>query len=132
MAELLEQGVLLDILEAEFGGESDPFNLICHVAFDQPPLTRRERANQVKKRDTFGRYGQTARQVLTTLLDKYASEGIVTLEEAANPETLAPVLKLPPFNQIGSPVQIIKAFGGKPKYIAAVKQLEQELYRVAG
>ncbi|MCB0209667.1 MAG: DEAD/DEAH box helicase family protein, partial [Anaerolineae bacterium] len=132
MAELLEQGVLLDQLETEFGGEIDPFDLICHVAFDQPPLTRRERANQVKKRDLFGRYSESARQVLAALLDKYASEGIATLEEAANPDTLAPVLKLPPFDQVGSPVHIIKAFGGKPKYIAAVKQLEQELYRIAG
>ncbi len=131
MAELLEQGVLLDKLEEEFGREIDPFDLICHVAFDRPPLTRRERANNVQKRDIFGRYGNTARTVLTALLDKYADEGVESLEEAIDETKLAPVLKLPPFNQVGSPVQIIRAFGGREGYIAAVRQLEQQIYEAA-
>lgn len=131
MAELLEQGVLLDKLEEEYGAETDPFDLICHVAFDRPPLTRRERANNVQKRDIFGQYGDTARAVLTAMLDKYAKEGVESLEEAIEEDKLAPVLKLPPFNQIDSPVQIIRAFGSKEGYIAAVKQLEQEIYQAA-
>jgi type I restriction enzyme R subunit len=131
MAELLEQGVLLDKLEAEFGPELDPFDLICHVAFDRPPLTRRERARQVQKQAVFTRYGDTARRVLAALLEKYAEAGIQPLEEAADNQKLATALKLPPFDQVGSPVQIIKAFGGKPKYLAAVRELEQAIYRVA-
>ncbi len=130
-AELLEQGVLLNQLEDEFGPELDPFDLICHVAFDRPPLTRRERANNVQKRDIFTRHGDTARAVLAALLDKYAAEGVTSLEEAIDEHNLAPVLKLPPFNQVGSPVQIIRAFGGRDGYVATVKQLEQELYQAA-
>ena len=83
------------------------------------------------QQDLFGQYGETARTILAALLDKYAQEGIRSLEEAVEEERLAPVLKLPPFNQLGSPVQIIKAFGGKPNYIAAVKQLEEAIYRIA-
>ncbi len=131
MAELLEDGVLLNQLEDEFGTEIDPFDLICHVAFDRPPLTRRERANNVQKRDIFTQHGDTARTVLTALLDKYATQGVESLEEAIDEKKLAPVLKLPPFDQVGSPIQIIRAFGGRDGYVAAVKQLEQELYQAA-
>jgi type I restriction enzyme R subunit len=105
--------------------------LICHVAFDRPPLTRRERARQVQKQAVFTRYGDTARRVLAALLEKYAEAGIQPLEEAADHQKLATALKLPPFDQVGSPVQIIKAFGGKPKYLAAERELEQAIYRVA-
>lgn len=131
MAELLEQGVLLEQLQAQAGAEVDPFDLICQVAFDRPPLTRRERAEGVQKRDIFGRYGETAQAVLAALLDKYAAEGIESLEEATEEGHLAPVLKLPPFDRLGSPVQLIKAFGGKAQYVAAVRELEAEIYRVA-
>jgi type I restriction enzyme R subunit len=131
MAELLEQGFLLEQLQAQAGTEVDPFDLICQVAFDRPPLTRRERAEGVQKRDIFGRYGETAQAVLAALLDKYAAEGIESLEEATEESRLAPVLKLPPFDGLGSPVQLIKAFGGKAQYVAAVRALEAEIYRVA-
>lgn len=131
MAGLLEQGVLLDRLEQEYGREIDPFDLICHVAFDRPPLTRQERANNVQKRDIFGQYGTTARAVLAALLARYAAAGIESLEEAIEAEKLAPVLNLPPFSDIGAPVQIIRAFGGRDKYVAAVRRLTAEIYRVA-
>ena len=98
------------------------FDLICHIAFGQPPLTRRERANKVKKRNYFAKYGEQARAVLDVLLEKYADEGISTLESAR-------VLKLKPFDQIGTPVEIInQVFGGKVRYEAAIKELEQALF----
>jgi type I restriction enzyme R subunit len=105
----------------ESGKDLDPFDLICHIAFGRRPLTRRERAEQVKKRDYFARYGATARKVLEALLDKYADEGIANLE---NPE----VLRIAPLNQFGSPVEIIQAFGGKTQYQQAIRELERNLY----
>jgi type I restriction enzyme R subunit len=92
------------------------------VAFDQPPLTRKERANKVKKRNYFTKYGEQARKVLEALLDKYADKGVVSIE---NPK----VLQLDPFTEIGTPVEIInKVFGGKAKYEKALRELEKELY----
>jgi type I restriction enzyme R subunit len=120
--ELEEHGIVLDNLAAEIGKDVGDFDLICHIAFGQPPLTRKERANKVKKRNYFTKYGEQARAVLDALLEKYADEGISTLESAR-------VLKLKPFDQIGTPVEIInQVFGGKAKYEAAVQELEQALF----
>ncbi|CAJ5155811.1 EcoEI R domain-containing protein [Burkholderia pseudomallei] len=120
--ELEEHGVLFDELAREVGKELDPFDLICHIAFGQKPLTRRERAERVKKRDVFGKYSDTARKVLQALLDKYADAGIENIEQ---PE----VLKLTPLDQLGSPVEIIGAFGGRAQYQAALRELERALYQ---
>ena len=119
--ELEERGILLEALAEEVGCQFGPFDLICHVAFDQPPLTRRERAEQVKKRDPFTRYGEQARAVLNALLDKFADEGIQNIEDMN-------VLKLQPIRAVGTPMEIIRAFGGKKGYQAALKALEQEIY----
>ena len=88
------------------GEEPDPFDVICHIAFDRPPLTRRERAEQVRKRDIFNRYEGQARQVLESLVDKYADAGIAPIEDPK-------VLTLSPFSQLGAPMELINAFGGK-------------------
>jgi type I restriction enzyme R subunit len=122
--ELEEQGVFFDALKEETGKDLDPFDLICHIAFEAKPLTRKERANQVKKRNYFAKYGDKARKVLESLLDKYADEGLATIE---NPE----VLKLDPLNKLGTAVELIKAFGSKQKYLEALKELETELYKIA-
>ena len=113
---------MLDNLTSEIGKGYGDFDLICHIAFGQPPLTRKERADKVKKRNYFTKYGGQARAVLATLLEKYADEGIETLESAK-------VLKLKPFDQIGTPVEIInKVFGGKARYDAAIHELENALF----
>ena len=125
IAELLDQGVLVDALYLAVDKQVDLFDLICHVAYDQPPLTRQERADKVKKRDYFTKYGEQARKVLETLLDKYADEGISNIEDIK-------VLSVQPLTEFGSPVQIIKEFGSKEKYLQAVRELENELYRTVG
>jgi type I restriction enzyme R subunit len=122
--ELEEQGVLVQALVNAVGKEVDLFDLICHVAYDQPPLTRKERANNVKKRNYFTKYGGQARKVLEALLDKYADEGIENMESME-------VLKVKPLTEYGSPVEIIKEFGNKDQYLQAVKDLENELYKSA-
>ena len=119
--ELESRGVFLDALADEVGKDFDPFDLLLHVAYDQPPLTRRERAQRVKKRNVFTQYGPVARQVLETLLDKYADEGITTIESDA-------VLRVQPFTELGSPVELIRSFGGRPQYLHALATLERELY----
>jgi type I restriction enzyme R subunit len=119
--ELEEQGVLVEALRNAVNREVDLFDLICHVAFDQPPLTRKERANNVKKRDYFTKYGNEARKVLESLLDKYADEGVTNIESMD-------ILKVKPLTDFGSPMEIIKQFGSKAKYLEAVKELEIELY----
>jgi type I restriction enzyme, R subunit len=121
---LHEQGIEFEALEAEVGKEFDAFDLICHVAFDQPPLSRKERANQVRKRDYFTQYGEQVRAVLAALLDKYADEGIEQIEGLE-------VLKVPPFGELGTPLEILKWFGGKQKYLEAVRELKTELYKVS-
>jgi len=120
--EFEEQGILVEALRDAVNREVDLFDLICHVAFDQQPLTRKERANNVKKRDYFTKYGEQARKVLETLLDKYADEGLANIESME-------VLKVQPFTEYGSPIEIINQFGSKAKYQEAVKELEQELYK---
>ncbi|WP_349255198.1 EcoAI/FtnUII family type I restriction enzme subunit R [Trichlorobacter sp.] len=121
--ELEEYGIVLENLAAEIGKEYGDFDLICHIAYGQPPLTRQERAYKVKKRDYFTKYGEQARAVLTALLDKYADEGVGTLESAK-------VLRLDPFKAMGTPVEIINnIFGGKDKFDNAIQELEQELFK---
>ena len=119
--ELLERGVMLSALEESVGRNIDPFDLICHVAFDQPALTRKERVDQVKKRDVFTKYGEQARQVLGILLDKYADQGIDSIETIE-------VLKLAPFSDLGTPIELVKKFGGRDKYLEAIQDLENALY----
>lgn len=121
LQELEGQGVLLDALADEVGKDLDPFDLLLHVAYDQPPLTRRERAQRVKKRNVFTQYGPVARKVLDALLDKYADEGITTIESNE-------VFKLQPFTDLGSPVELVRSFGGRPQYLSALQALEQALY----
>ncbi len=122
--ELKEYNVLIDAVRESNPqlAEADIFDVICHVAFDRKPITRRERANNVKKRDYLSKYQGMARQVLENLLDKYADNGIIELENEN-------VLELPPFNQIGTPVKIIKLFGGIAGYMNALTELKTELYR---
>ena len=122
--ELQEQGVLVEALLEAVGKKVDLFDLICHVAYDQPPLTRKERANNVKKRNYFAKYGTQSRKVLEALLEKYADEGIENIESME-------VLKVKPLNEFGSPVEIIKEFGSAEKYLQAIRELEQELYFTA-
>jgi type I restriction enzyme R subunit len=122
--ELEEQGVMVEALLASVDREVDLFDLICHVAFDKPPMTRKERATNVKKRDYFQKYGEQARKVLEALLDKYADEGIENIESME-------ILKVKPLTEYGSPIEIINEFGSKIKYLEAVKGLERELYKVA-
>jgi type I restriction enzyme R subunit len=123
--ELERQGVLIEALADEVAStglkDLDPFDLLLHVAYNKPPLTRRERANRVKKRNVFTQYGPMARQVIEALLDKYADEGIQTIESND-------VFKLQPFTQFGSPVEIIRSFGGRAQFLGALQTLERELY----
>ena len=125
LQELEGQGVLLEALADEVAPmgmvDLDPFDLLLHVAYDQPPLTRRERARRVHKRNVFTHYGPVARKVLEALLDKYADEGIATIESNE-------VFKLQPFTDLGSPVELVRSFGGRPQYLAALQTLERELY----
>ena len=121
LEELATQGVFLDDLAEQVGIDYDAFDLVCHVAFDQPPLTRKQRAEKVKKRDVFTKYGDKARAVLEALLQKYADAGISSVESME-------ILKVDPFRGIGTLHEILSIFGGKPAYLAAVQELEKELY----
>jgi type I restriction enzyme R subunit len=122
--ELTEQGIVYENLKEAIGKEMDIFDMICHTAFDRPPLTRSERVNQVKRRDVFTAYGDQAKKVLEALLDKYADEGIENIEDIK-------ILKINPFDQFGTPTEIVRLFGGKKQYMQALKQLEQALYQAA-
>ncbi len=120
--ELAGEGILWEALEQEVGEGIDPFDMICHVAFDQPPLTRKERANNVKKRNYFTKYSEQAQQVLDKLLDKYADAGVLEVE---NLQTI----KVQPFSDIGSVTEIVKkGFGGRKEYDQAITELEQAIY----
>jgi type I restriction enzyme R subunit len=119
--ELADQGVFFDALAEEIGRDCDPFDLVCHVAWDRPPMTRQERVQQVKKRNYFTKYGDQAQRVIDALLDKYADEGVVHIE---TPQ----ILSVAPFPQIGTPMEIISAFGGLDGYQNALRELEQALY----
>jgi type I restriction enzyme R subunit len=123
--ELEQAGVIWEALTQEVGIDLDPFDMICHVVYDQPALTRKERANNVKKRHYFTKYSDTAQTVLENLLTKYADVGVQEIESMQ-------VLKVQPFIQIGSLSEIIKkGFGGKPQYEQAITELEEMLYRSA-
>jgi type I restriction enzyme R subunit len=122
--ELAGQGLFLDELAEQVGNDYDAFDLICHIAYDQPPLTRRERAEGVKKRNVFGEYGEQTRAVLEALLEKYADSGIATIESM---ETL----KVDPLRGFGTPIEIVQLFGDKAAYRAALRELEDALYAPA-
>lgn len=119
--ELEQHGVLFEPLAEEVGKELDAFDLICHVAFDQSALTRKERANNVKKRNYFAKYSEQARKVLEILLEKYADTGIENIEDIK-------ILTLDPFKNMGSATELVSIFGGKQAYMAALAELEQNLY----
>ena len=120
--EMAAEGLPLTVIVQELGEKLDPFDLVCHVAFDARPLTRRERAENVKKRDVFTKYGRQARAVLDALLDKYADEGVINLDDAN-------VLRIPPLDSLGTPVELVRAFGGKPGFERAVRDLQSALYK---
>ena len=122
--ELARQGVFLDELAEQVGRDYDAFDLVCHVAFDQPPLTRRERAEQVKKRNVFTKYGDKARAVLEALLRKYADGGIRSVESLE-------ILKVDPLTAFGTPVEIVKLFGGKAKLPRRHPRTRNALYQKA-
>jgi type I restriction enzyme, R subunit len=124
LEELVAQGVFLDELAEQVGRDYDAFDLICHVAFDQPPLTRQDRAERVRKRNVFGTYGDKTRAVLDALLQKYADAGIRSVESLE-------ILKVDPLPALGTPVEIVNLFGGKTAYLTAVRQLETALYQKA-
>jgi type I restriction enzyme R subunit len=123
--ELEGQGVLIEALAEELASTGltnlDPFDLLLHVAYNMPALTRRERASRVKKRNVFTQYGPVARKVIDALLDKYADEGIATIEADT-------VFNVQPFTDMGRPGELIKSFGGRPQYLDALQTLERELY----
>ncbi len=123
--ELEEQGIIYENFKEEIGKDMDIFDMVLHCAFDMPPLSRKERAQNVKKRDYFTKYSEEAKAVLDKLLDKYADEGIENIESIQ-------VLQLPDFKeQFGTPMEIINLFGGKQQYINAVTEMEQQLYKAA-
>lgn len=119
---LEEQGLLLKPLQDVVGRNLDPFDLICHIVWDQPPLTRKERANNVRKKNYFTQYGEKAKKVLDALLDKYAENGIREIEDQR-------ILNLAPFNEMGTMMELAESFGGSQQYHAAIKQLSQSLYQ---
>ena len=120
--ELQDDGVLLEAVREELGKtELDDFDLICHIAYDKAPLTKKERAENVKKRHYLYKYSDVAKEVIEALLDKYANDGIKEIEDTK-------VLQLKEFAKIGSPMKIVKAFGGKEAYLKAVQELENEIY----
>nr|WP_295615499.1 type I restriction-modification enzyme R subunit C-terminal domain-containing protein [Chamaesiphon sp. GL140_3_metabinner_50] len=119
--ELAKEGIFFEALADEIGKDCDPFDLLCHIAWDMPPLTRKERAEQVKKRDYFIKYGELARRVLEALLDKYADAGVGQIEETQ-------VLTVAPFTQFGTPLEIVRGFGGTAQYQEAIRDLKRSLY----
>ena len=124
LEELAAKGVFLDELAEQVGREYDAFDLVCHVAFEAPPLTRKERADGVKKRNVFAKYGDKARAILDALLQKYADSGITSVESLE-------ILKVDPLTVHGTPVEIVKLFGGREGYLAAIRELETALYQKA-
>lgn len=124
LEELADQGVFLDELAEQVGRDYDAFDLVCHVAFDAPPLTRKERAEGVRKRNVFGKYSEKARAVLDALLQKYADSGITSVESLE-------ILKVDPLTAHGTPVEIVKLFGGRDGYLSVIRELEAALYQKA-
>ena len=116
---------MLDALREAAGfRDIDDFDLICHIAYDKKPLTKAERANNVRKRGYLHQYSDTAREVIAALLDKYSDAGLATIDSIE-------VLSLDPFRNIGSPAHIVKLFGGREQYIQAVRNLQREIYKAA-
>jgi type I restriction enzyme R subunit len=122
--ELEEEGLPLDSLSEEVGKDLDPFDLICHVAFDRPPLTRKERAENVRKRDVFTKYGDQAKKVLEALLLKYQDQGIINLDDPK-------ILQIAPFDSMGTPLQLIREFGSREAFEKAVHELQDAIYQTA-
>ena len=122
--ELRKEGLLFEPLADEVGKDLDPFDLICHVAFDQPPLTRHDRAQNVRKRDVFTKYGAKTRAVLEALLKKYQDEGVMALDDPR-------ILRVAPFDVMGTPVELLKQFGGRKGFEKAVHELQSALYEKA-
>ncbi len=122
--ELESEGLLFDPLAEEVGKNLDPFDLICHVAFDQPPLTRRERVENIRKRDVFTKYGEQARAVLEALLVKYQDEGVTWFDDPR-------ILKVAPFDAMGTPLQLLNSFGGRTGFDRAVHEVQAALYMSA-
>ena len=121
---LRDRGIDLEAMKADQGmSDVGDFDFICHVAFDKKPLTRKERANNVKKRDFLSKYSGVAREVLEGLLDQYMNTGIYEIEKTE-------ILQLDPFRKMGKPAKIASYFGGKAGYLKAVRELEQEIYSV--
>ncbi len=107
-------------MKEEVGKDFDPFDLICHIAFESKPLTRKERADNVKKRNYFTKYGEKAQAVINSLLDKYTDDGLLTIESTE-------VLKLDPLNKLGTPIELVKAFGGKPTIHGSTKRIRKRI-----
>jgi len=122
--ELEKNGIILDNLKEEIEKDMDIFDLICYVAWDKPALSRKERAENVRKRNCFTKYEDKAKKVLNALLEKYADEGIKNIEDLS-------ILKIEPFNNFGTPLEIIRTFGGKNKYLKTIKEMEKYIYEVA-
>ena len=122
--ELENQGIIFEELKEEIKNDLDIFDLICHIAWDAPALTRKERAENVRKRNYWTKYGDKARAVLDALLDKYAQTGIEEIEDMK-------VLTVDPIKEIGTPAEIVNLFGGKPQYLQAIRELEAEIYSAA-
>ena len=119
---LQNEGILFEELSEELGKNMDPFDLVSHIAFDQPALTRRERVNNAKKRDYFTKYGEQAKAVIDALLEKYADEGIENIEDIE-------ILRVNPFNNFGSPIEIVQMFGGRAQYDKALHEVEELIYQ---
>jgi type I restriction enzyme R subunit len=121
IAELEEHGVLFDALAQEVGRELDPFDLVCHLAWGRQPKTRMERADGVRRRNYFSKYGDTARAVMEALLDKYADIGVAPIEDFT-------ILNVHPISELGTPLELVAAFGGRDGYLQALSDLEAQLY----
>ena len=130
VAELLERGVFLDKLQADVGLDLDPFDLICHLAFDKKALTRSERARQARQKPSyFEKYSDVARQVLNALVEKFAEDGYATLDKVLDDSQLFGFLSAPPFTDIGRPLEVVKAFGGKEQFHQAMLELQEAIYQ---
>ncbi len=124
LEELANEGLLLEPLHEEVGKDFDPFDLICHVAFDRPPLTRGQRAANVRKMDVFAKYGDKARSVLEALLLKYQDDGVIGLDDMQ-------ILKIAPFAGMGTPMELLKPFGGPEGFATAVREMQAALYQLS-
>jgi type I restriction enzyme R subunit len=127
---LLERGVFLDRMQADAGLDVDPFDLICHLAFDRKALTRSERARRVRQKPAyFEKYGDVARQVLSALAERFAEDGYATLDKVLDDSQLFGFLSAPPFTEIGRPLEVVKAFGGKEQFHQAMLELQTVIYQ---